>query len=334
MDLFAQNLAVSSNTNIATATATTDASRQSYNVLVDQLASTTKAKSGKSVEVTATAALDTTLGTLGASAGTITVNNQSFNISTNDTLKTLIQKFSNVGVTAGYNESKGTFNVSCSISEIDDGSTGLKNALRLRDKTVTGANSGTLVYANANTEFSKLGLTAGAIKINDENYTIAKVSDTYTIQKDGDTTATNMNNIGDFLSYLTNNAGAESATVDAYGNVLIRGAALETVNVGGSNLMNILNLNELTDRTVLNSTPLTVGVEHVADANTKLSDLGIVDNPTLSIAGVTKSGLTTNSTLGEIQQLLKANGVDMTIDNGKVAINTNGNEINGTLLSE
>src|SRR5574344_2685812 len=80
MDLFMQNLATSSNTSIVTASATTDAARQSYDVLVKQLATSTKATSGYTQNVTKDVTLDTTLGTLGVTSGTITVNNQSFSV--------------------------------------------------------------------------------------------------------------------------------------------------------------------------------------------------------------------------------------------------------------
>ena len=93
LDLFLQNLAISSNTNIVTATATPDAARQSYDVYVDQLATATKATSGYTQTETVYAKLDTTLGTLGVNAGTITVNQQSFSISQSDTIQDLIDKY-------------------------------------------------------------------------------------------------------------------------------------------------------------------------------------------------------------------------------------------------
>ena len=111
MDLFMQNLALSSNANIATATATTEAARQSYDVAVDSLATATKATSGYSQFEVKTADLNTTFGTLGGKNGTITVNSQSFNVTTDDTLGSLVDKFKNVGVDASFDEKKGTFTV-------------------------------------------------------------------------------------------------------------------------------------------------------------------------------------------------------------------------------
>ena len=45
LDLFMQNLAISSNSSIVTATATTEAARQTYDVLVEKLATASKATS-------------------------------------------------------------------------------------------------------------------------------------------------------------------------------------------------------------------------------------------------------------------------------------------------
>ena len=166
LDLFMQNLATSSNTNILTATATTDAARQTYDVLVEQLATSTKATSGYTKTETKNATLDTTLGDLGAKSGTITVNNQSFTISEKDTIKDLIGKFSNAGVVASFDSKKCRFTVGAKISDINDGTTGLKTALGLQNTQISGITSGSIVYANKDTKFSDLGLTAGKININ------------------------------------------------------------------------------------------------------------------------------------------------------------------------
>ena len=240
MDLFLQNLATSSNTNIATASATTEAARQSYDVLVDQLATSTKASSGYAKLEEKYATLDTKLGWLGAKDGTITVNDKSFSITTNDTIGSLLKKFENIGVEAKFDESKSLFTVGCSVDEIDEGSTNIKSALKLADKTVTGITSGSLVYANRDTEFSKLGLTGGKVMIAGEEHTITQNGDTYTINKDGEP-AVDMNTIGDFLDYLTSSAvNAEEATIDSNGNIVIKGALLESVE-SGSNIIDIFN---------------------------------------------------------------------------------------------
>jgi len=331
MDLFQQNLAISTNTNIATATATTEAARQSYEVAVDSLATATKATSGYSQYEVKTATLDTKFGTLGGANGTVTVNSQSFILTTDDTLGTIIQKFKDVGVDADFDEHRGIFTLGVSVSEIDDGATNLKSVLKLQDNTVSGATSGSLVYATRDTEFSKLGLNAGKVNIEGEEYVISKTGDDYTITN-ADGVTESMNTIGEFLDYLKNSVGAEDATIDSYGNITIKGATLDAV-AGGSNIIDILNLSETTDRMVMESNPLTYIEVSAADENTKLSQLGINADTTLVIGGVEHT-ITNDKTLGQIKTLLKDNGnVDMSIDaNGVISIETHGNEISGTLL--
>ncbi len=332
MDLFMQNLATSSNTNIVTATATTEAARQSYDVLVDQLATSTKATSGQKDSVTQFATLDTTLGTLGVQTGTITVNSKSFNISENDTIKSLIEKFSNVGVVASFNQKKSTFTVNTAVSNINDGGTGLKNALKLQDTNVSGVISGSLVYATSDTELYKLGVTAGDIKIEGATHTITKSGTNYTIQKQGTSTSTTINTLGQFLSYLkSTNVNAEEASIDTQGNITIRGAVIESVS-GGSNIKEALNLGDVEERTIMESQNLTFQKGHAADFTTTLADIGITSTKTLVIDGASNN-LGTTTTLQTVKDLLNAKGVDMSIDSdGVIEIDTNGVEISGTLI--
>ena len=331
MDLFMQNLALSSNSSIATATATTEAARQSYDVAVDSLATATKATSGYSQFEVKTADLNTTFGTLGGKNGTITVNSQSFNVTTEDTLQNLIDKFKNVGVDAKFDESKGTFTIGMDLNKIDEGATNLKNALKLANNNVSGAVSGSVVYANRNTEFYKLGLNGGAINIEGVKHTITKNGNNYTIQKDGGA-AVQMNTLGEFLDYLKSSAvGADDATVDAKGHITIKGATLDKVE-GGTNLIDVLNLIESQKRTVSESGALSYIEVRVADLNTKLSALGITGDTTL-VAGGTNNTISNDKTLGDIKNILKNAGVDMSVDSrGVITIDTHGNEISGTLL--
>ena len=330
IDLFMQNLANSSNTNILTATATTEAARQTYDVLVDQLATSTKATSGYTKSETKYATLDTTLGKLGAKTGTITVNNQSFTISENDTIKDLIDKFSKVGVVASFDSKKSRFTVGASINEINDGATGLKNVLGLQNTNITGAASGSIVYANKDTKFSDLGLTAGKININGIEHNVQKSGTNYTIQKAGGTKV-NINTINDFLNILKTNFGAE-ATIDNQGNISIRGCVIGSV-AGGSNLKDILNLADVQERTVMKSNALTWQKTNVADYSTALKDLGLTGSSyVFDIAG-TKLSFGRNANLQFIKISANGLGVDFSVDeNGVITVDTNGKTVSGTLL--
>lgn len=331
MDLFMQNLASSSNTSVVTASATTDAARQSYDVLVKQLATSTKATSGYTQNVTKDVTLDTTLGSIGATAGTITVNNQSFSVSTDDTIKTLIQKFSDVGVVASFDSAKSKFTVNTATSNITDGATGLKSALKLQDAAITGVSSGTLAYASASTALSKLGLTGGTINIKGSDYTITKNTSNYSIKK-GSGTATTITTLGDFLNYMTSsNVGADSATVDSTGNISIKGAVIKEVT-GGSNLLEALNLTEVTDRTVMQSNNLTAVNTHIATGSTTLGQLGVTSNKTLVINGTTNT-LTTSNTLDNVKSLITAAGGTFSIDDkGVISMTTGSATVSGTAL--
>lgn len=331
IDLFMQNLANSSNTNILTATATTEAARQTYDVLVDQLATSTKATSGYTKSETKYATLDTTLGKLGAKAGTITVNNQSFTISENDTIKDLIDKFSKVGVVASFDSKKSRFTVGASVNEINDGATGLKNVLGLQNTNITGAASGSIVYANKDTKFSDLGLTAGKININGIEHNVQKNGTNYTIQKAGGTKV-NINTINDFLNILKTNFGAETATIDDNGNISIRGAVIKSV-AGGSNLKDILNLGDVQERTVMKSNTLTWQKTNVADYSTTLKNLGITGNKTLKINNGTATNIADTTTLQSLKNTLATSGIDMSVDeNGVITVDTKGATVSGTLL--
>lgn len=332
MDLFLQNLAISSNTNIVTATATTEAARQSYDVIVDQLATATKANSGYKQIETKYAQFDTELGTLGVKAGTITVNSLSFSINEKDTIQDLIEKFADIGVTSTFDQSDSTFTVNTALDKIDDGATGLKAALKLQDTTIQGATSGSLVYATRDSELYKLGITAGNVSIEGVNHTITKTGNNYTIKKDGAASATTINTLGQFLDYLKGAAvNAEEATIDDKGNITIRGAIIESV-AGGSNIKDALNLGEVIERTIMQSNNLTFQLGHVADLTTKLTDLGITGNSTLILNGATTQ-IADTSTLQSIKDTLTAAGLEMTMDNqGVITIKTNGNSISGTIL--
>jgi len=338
MDLFMQNLAKSSNTNIVTATATTDAARQSYDVLVNQLATSTKATSSYTQNVTKDATLDTTLGTLGVTSGTITVNNQSFSVNTDDTLSTLITKFKNVGVTANLDTDTSKFTVSTNVAGINDGTTGLKTALKLSDTPISGVTSGTLVYADTSTALSKLGLTGGAVTMNaaggaTSNYTITKNATNYTIQKGAGPTTT-LTTLGDLFNYMTGTVGADSATIDSKGNISIQGAVITPVG-GGSNILSALNLTQVVDRTVMKSGALQVTNTHIADSSTTMAKLGIAGTTTFIINGVTNN-ITSDKTIGNLETILNGAGVgaSMSIDSsGVISINTNGATLGGTVLT-
>ena len=336
LDLFMQNLATSSNTNILTATATTDAARQTYDVLVEQLATSTKATSGYTKTETKNATLDTTLGDLGAKSGTITVNNQSFTISEKDTIKDLIGKFSNAGVVASFDSKKCRFTVGAKISDINDGTTGLKTALGLQNTQISGITSGSIVYANKDTKLSDLGLTGGWIEIaGTPLYLIDWADGSYSFGN-----SQPFSTIGELLDLFKNGSGgnitfshkAEEATIDNQGNITIKGFTIKSV-AGGSNLKDVLNLGDVKERTVMKSNALTWQKTNVADYSTTLKNLGITGNKTLKINNGTATNIADTTTLQSLKNTLATSGIDMSVDeNGIITVDTNGKTVSGTLL--
>ena len=336
LDLFMQNLATSSNTNILTATATTDAARQTYDVLVEQLATSTKATSGYTKTETKYATLNTTLGELGAKSGTVTVNNQSFTVSEKDTIKDLIGKFSKAGVVASFDSKKCRFTVGAKVDDINDGTTGLKAALGLQNTQISGITSGSIVYANKDTKLSDLGLTGGGIEIDGSYCEIWNWADgTYSFGN-----GPHFSTIGELLNIFKNGGNAqmmfdnkaEEATIDNQGNITIKGFTIESV-AGGSNLKDVLNLGDVKERTVMTSNPLTWQKTNVASLTTTLKDLGITGNKTLSINGGTATNIADNTTLQSLKNTLATSGIDMSVDeNGIITVDTNGKTISGTLL--
>ena len=336
LDLFMQNLATSSNTNILTATATTDAARQTYDVLVEQLATSTKATSGYTKTETKNATLDTTLGDLGAKSGTITVNNQSFTISEKDTIKDLIGKFSNAGVVASFDSKKCRFTVGAKISDINDGTTGLKTALGLQNTQISGITSGSIVYANKDTKLSDLGLTGGWIEIaGTPLYLVDWADGSYSFGN-----SQPFSTIGELLDLFKNGSGgnitfshkAEEATIDNQGNITIKGFTIKSV-AGGSNLKDVLNLGDVKERTVMKSNALTWQKTNVADYSTTLKNLGITGNKTLKINNGTATNIADTTTLQSLKNTLATSGIDMSVDeNGIITVDTNGKTVSGTLL--
>ena len=335
LDLFMQNLATSSNTNILTATATTDAARQTYDVLVEQLATSTKATSGYTKTETKYATLNTTLGELGAKSGTVTVNNQSFTVSEKDTIKDLIGKFSKAGVVASFDSKKCRFTVGAKVDDINDGTTGLKAALGLQNTQISGITSGSIVYANKDTKLSDLGLTGGGIEIaGTPLYLIDWADGTYSFGN-----SPHFSTIGELLDLFKNggnaqimfNNKAEEATIDNQGNITIKGFTIESV-AGGSNLKDVLNLGDVKERTVMTSNPLTWQKTNVADTHTTLKELGITTDKTIMVDGV-ETIIDNTNTIQDLVEFFSASNINMDIDNnGVITIDTKGKTVSGTLL--
>ena len=330
-DLFAQNLATSANLDIFTATATTEAEESTYNVLVDQLATNSAAKSNYSymttIIQTTTATADSKLINLGVKAGNIGVKvngiERGIEITDSDTISSFIEKLQNIGVNASFNDKTGIFSMDISSNDINDiDKTGIVNAFKL-----SGVNEGytsnslkitstDTVYSAAtnDTKLSELGAHAGTltIKANDAEYQI-------TI--DENTT------LGEFIKGLNDNK--ISASLDKTGVLTIVDANI--TNEGTTNIKNALGLeldiysntqksNDLSHKTIITQTT-------TATSDTLLKDLGveIKDNQTVIVKNSNNEYTTitvgTSTTLGDLLTKISNAGLYAAIDTeGRVEI--------------
>ncbi|DAB16092.1 TPA: hypothetical protein CPU00_04055, partial [Candidatus Gastranaerophilales bacterium HUM_18] len=236
MDLFAQNLATSSDLDILTASATTEAEEARYNISVDTLATNTQLNSSYSYvttqTVTQTATSDSKLENLGVNAGRIgiTVNGveRSVNISDNETIQSFIDKLKEIGVDASFNSTTGVFTVNLDTADINDyDNTGIVNALHL-----IGVNEGytsdklqiektETVYESADESSLLNELSSGIKIIGTQNVIVQNTNgENYTIEVDAFTT------LGEFLTALEDtglNASIKNGVVEISGGKITGG---------------------------------------------------------------------------------------------------------------
>ena len=321
MDLFAQNLANSTNLDVLTASATTEAEEATYNVLVDKLASNTQANSNYSymttIIQTTTATLDSKLTSLGVKAGSIGVNvngvQLGINITENDTLSSFIEKLRNIGVEASFNEQTGIFNINVGKNDIKDiDNTGIIDALHLN-----GVNEGyksndlkteqtDTIYTPATeaTLMKDLGVSAGVVTIraNDDNYQFTIAEDT---------------TLGQFINALK--AKNIDVELDATGVFTISDA--EITAQGTTGIIDALGLavdiygkSQVTDKL---THQMTVTQATTATSETLLKDLGsgteIADGQTVIVKNSNNEYTTitvgTSTTLGDLLEGLSNAGL-------------------------
>lgn len=321
MDLFAQNIANSTNLDILTASVTTEAEEATYNVLVDKLASNTQANSNYSymttIVQTTTATLDSKLSSLGVNAGDIRVNvngiQHGINITENDTLSSFIEKLKNIGVEASFNEKTGIFNVNIGEKDIDDiGKTGVVEALHLKgvnegyQSATLGTSKTDTVYIPATeaTLMKDIGVKAGVITINanDQDYQFTIAENT---------------TLGNFITALKDkNIDIE---LDATGVLTISDVVIK--DEGGTGIIDALGLSvdiyEKSQSTKNLQHSITVTQTTTATSGTFLKDLGsgteISDGQTVIVKNSNNEYTTitvgTSTTLGNLLEGLSNAGL-------------------------
>ena len=344
MDIFSQKLASSSNTNLLTATATSEAEEASYEVLIDNLATSTQAMSGfqifNTIVQTTTATINSKLIDIGVKTGDIGVTvsgvQHIISIEDNDTIGSFIEKLSNIGVDANFNEKTGVFGINLDDGAIDDtltiqddGSigTGIIGALHLSE--IGGYESKSLEYsttetivstATEDTKISDLGeINAGDIIIN--------ANDTqYTIHIDENTT------IKDLLNKL--HANGIDANLSSDGVLTITDA--EIIDSSNTGIIDALGLKtDIYSKTQTSGdlnfqTIVTTTTEATSD--TKLEDLTAWDsvgsNPVIiakdSDGNETTINVNGTMTIGDIVDELNSAGLSASLSSSGVLSITGG----------
>lgn len=245
-DIFAANKATSSNTDVFTASVTADAIRDTYDINVKQLATTTVAKSIDSASKVADGS--TKLSDLGITEGSVTVYvdgvKSTINIDANDTVSNLQSRLSTAGATMTIDPDSGfmTIKATAAGEEIKIGAnTDTSNIVSLLGlaETEDGAyESATAVYkvngstllTAANSGFNTQ-ITEGTFKIGNAEFTI-----------DSTTTLDNL------ISQINNSDAANVyASWDAATGALVlksasEGASFISVEAGTSNFTEVIGL--------------------------------------------------------------------------------------------
>lgn len=314
MDLFAKNSATSSDTDIFTATATSGATRQNYDITVQQLATYTKATSKNAAS--AIADDNTKLKNLGISDGTLTayVNGQKYTVNINDTntLGDLKAKLAGFGVKTDIGED-GVLKFSAQnegdtihIGATTD-STNLTSLVGL-----TQQEDGS--YVSTNSLFK--ATVASKLTSEDSGFNTKIKEGTFTI---GDATfnITDKTTLSSLISEINNNDKAQAYAFwdDAAGKLSItskkEGASYINIEAGTSNFTDVMGLttsewNE--DGTVKSSKMYTDaqelgqnaqftinGTKMTSTSNTVTSDISRIDGVTLTLkkASTKESGTST-----------------------------------------
>ena len=330
MDLFAQNIAKSSNLNVVSATASSDADEGVYKVKVDKLATKTSATSGikrTNVDTTPTqATYDTKLKDIGINAGTIGVTSNGVQhgiaLTESDTISTLLEKLRNVGIDANFNNNTGKFSIDVGVSDIVDNGTNFKTALHL-----SGVNEGyktntSLVIEKEETEFeiAKNDTELGELRVTAGNLAISAHGTEYDVEI---TTGTK---IGELVSALNAN-GIEATFDENTGIFSIKDAEIIDADTD-TNIKDIFGLTsevyekKQTSTTLTDTTVVDTGTG--AGDDSLLSEFGINSAQTLTVHledGTTETIDVDGSTsLGTLVTELNSTGVTATLSGGVLSI--------------
>ncbi len=353
-DLFGKNIATSSNEDLFTATATSDAARQNYDITIQQLATYTKANSKEAAS--AVADDDTLLKNLGITKGTLTayVNGQkcTVNIDETDTLGDLKAQLAGFGVKTEIDES-GVLRFSAekegdtvNIGSTTDSSnlTSLIGLTKQEDGTY--ASTSSLYKASVASKLTaadsgfKEQITAGTFSIGDATFTI-----------DDKTTLSSL------ISQINSNDDAQAYAYwdDATGKLSItskkEGASYINIEAGTSNFTDVMGFTQsewdadgnvtsskmYTDAQELGKNAMFTinGTSMVSTSNTITSDVSRIQGVTITLNKVSteEDGNATLKIEQDTSQLKDAVNEFITAYNEMIAkvdeVTANGADLNG-----
>ena len=339
-DLFSKNSVTSSNEDIFTATVTSNAVRQNYDITVQQLATYTKASAQEAAS--AVADDDTVLSNLGITAGTLTtyVNGQkhTVNIDSDDTLGDLKARLAEFGIKTEVDES-GVLRFSAqnegdtiNIGATTD-SSNLASLIGL-----TQQEDGT--YASTNSLYK--ASVASVLTSEDSGFNQQITAGTFTI---GDATFTIDENttLSSLISEINGNEDAQAYAYwdDATGRLSItstvEGASYINIEAGTSNFTDVMGFTtsewdengELvssrmyTDAQTLGQNAIFTinGTTMTSTSNTVTSDISRIDGVTLTLKreSTEEDGNTQLSVTQDTTQLVEAVNEFITAYNDAIA---------------
>ena len=347
LDVFSQNLAVSSKTNILTAIANSEAQEGTYTINVNNLASNTQAASNyyhiTTQTISQTATLGSTLNSLGVKAGRIgvTINNseRTVRIGNDETIQSFIEKLNNVGAKASYNESTGSFSMNVGTNDIRDiDNTGIINALHLK-----GINEGYIsnalqtavvdtIYEQANlgTKLSELGIDDGYLYLYKNGNKEEIFVDSNQI-------------LNDLINSLNSHGINAELSDDGYLSIT-ENSNVYIASDGGTHFFEVMGYDPMdtnkdivstsqTSKPLFYSTTLVEGT--VADRNTKIADIATLNNGDTVVVknarGVTSTiTLGSTATIGNLLTMMNDKGLYANINSNGIVSISDGTIVGGT----
>ena len=295
-DLFSKNTAESTNEDIFTATASSTALRQNYNISVEQLATATKATSVTSASSIADGG--TLLSALGITEGTLTTyidgRKQQFTITENETLGTFLSELSASGIQATV-ESDGTLTIADSTLLGDNvtlgSTTDTSNFMSLLGMELQDDGK----YHSSNSLYKASSITK--LTASDAGFNDIITEGTFTIGN-AEFTINSNTTLAGLISQINNN---EEAQVQAFwdnttGKLTFtstkEGASYINIEAGTSNFTDVMGLTDhsrmLTSAQTLGKNAMFTinGTNMTSTSNTVSSDISRIEGVTLTLKGV------------------------------------------------